>query len=112
MRVIVFTLIFFISVHCVACSWIFIAKFIDPTFRGTWVAGKYEELNNYDLYWTAFYWAITTVTTVGYGDISGTNIPEKIFCAIIMVVGVIAFSFINGALISIIGDSEAAFARV
>ena len=65
-----------------------------------------------DLYWISFYWTITTVTTVGYGDISGTNTAERIFCAITMVVGVIAFSFVNGALASIISESDQAYAKI
>lgn len=52
------------------------------------------------------------MTTVGYGDITGTNTVERIFCALAMVVGVIAFSFVNGALASIISDSDHAAAKI
>jgi hypothetical protein len=54
------------------------------------------------------YWTVTTITTVGYGDISGTNSLEFMFCSVIMLVGVIAFSFANGSLASILTtyDSE------
>jgi hypothetical protein len=57
------------------------------------------------------YWAVTTITTVGYGDISGTNNLERIFCCIMMITGVILFSFASGALASIIQnfDSSNAF---
>ena len=50
----------------------------------------------------SFYWATATMTTVGYGDIYGTNDYERIFCSVIMLFGVIAFSFANGSLTSII----------
>lgn len=103
----VFTLIFFICIHCVSCIWIFVAGMQDSTYKGTWIADKNaENFPQSDLYWISFYWTITTVTTVGYGDITGTNTAERIFCAVIMVVGVIAFSFVNGALASIISDSD------
>lgn len=49
-------------------------------------------MNGVDLYLTAFYFIITTFSTVGYGDISATNSIEKIFCIIIMVLGVTAFA--------------------
>lgn len=55
----------------------------------------------------AFYWTITTITTVGYGDIEGTNDLERIFCSIIMIIGVILFSFANGALASIADTDDA-----
>ena len=53
------------------------------------------------LYLTAFYFTVTTITTVGYGDISGGTASEKVFCIIIMVVGVVSFSFASGSLASI-----------
>jgi len=55
---------------------------------------------------TSFYWTVTTITTVGYGDISGTNNIERIYCSIMMLVGVIAFSFANGSLASIIQNYD------
>lgn len=41
---------------------------------------------------TAFYFTITTMTTVGYGDISGTNTLERYLNIIIMILGVIFFT--------------------
>jgi Ion channel len=40
--------------------------------------------------------------TVGYGDITSQSILEKIICCMLMIIGVIAFSFATGALSSII----------
>lgn len=53
-------------------------------------------------YLTAFYFTVTTITTVGYGDISGGTETEKVFCIFIQVIGVIGFSVASGALASII----------
>jgi Trk-type K+ transport system membrane component len=50
------------------------------------------------VYIAAYYYTVTTVTTVGYGDISGSNSGEKIFCMILMVVGVVFFSIVSGYL--------------
>jgi hypothetical protein len=58
------------------------------------------------LYAISFYWTITTITTVGYGDISGTNSIEMIFCSFVMVIGVISFTFANGALASIMSNYD------
>ena len=39
-----------------------------------WInAGEYSELPDNQLYLTSFYYTITTMTTVGYGDISANN---------------------------------------
>jgi len=50
----------------------------------------------------SLYWTVTTITTVGYGDISITNSWERIFCSVIMLIGVISFSYANGSLSSIL----------
>lgn len=41
------------------------------------------------------------MSTVGYGDVNPTNTLERIFAVIIMIIGVIVFSFISGSLSSI-----------
>ena len=51
-----------------------------------------------DGYFGAIYLVTITITTVGYGDISATNTYERWFCSVIMLIGVISFSFANGSL--------------
>ena len=36
---------------------------------------------------TSIYWAIVTVTTVGYGDISPVTLPGKFFASLVMILG-------------------------
>ena len=52
------------------------------------------------------YFSVTTITTVGYGDISATATNERILSIFIMIVGVIAFSFATGSLTSIISNVD------
>ena len=58
------------------------------------------------MYTIGLYWTITTITTVGYGDISATNTSERIVSSVIMIIGVIAFSFSIGSLSSIIQNQD------
>lgn len=51
-----------------------------------------REMNTGGRYLTSMYWTITTITTVGYGDLSATNNIERIFCIIVMLAGVILFN--------------------
>ena len=60
----------------------------------------YAAESSSDLYLTSFYFTITTITTVGYGDFSASTVGEKIVCMFIMLAGVIAFSFASGSLSS------------
>jgi len=109
-------MIFILASHIVSCFWLIIAELVttssgvDGTFIGTWLnefatktAYKGSDIS---LYYISFYWTITTITTVGYGDISGTNNYERLFASFVMVVGVILFSIANGALASIISSLD------
>ena len=54
--------------------------------------GNVEEMSGQQQYLTAMYFIMTTFSTVGYGDISGYNDVEKLFCIIVMIVGVTSFA--------------------
>lgn len=54
---------------------------------------EYKAMPDNEKYLTAFYFTITTITTVGYGDISAGTFTEKIGCIFLMLLGVISFSF-------------------
>jgi hypothetical protein len=52
---------------------------------------------------------VTTMTTVGYGDMTVGTDNERAFCAFVMVVGVIVFGFVSGSIAStltILGTSN------
>lgn len=63
--------------------------------------GDISEMENGEIYLTSIYFTVTTITTVGYGDISITTPIEKVFCIFGMIIGVISFSFASGSLSSI-----------
>ena len=54
----------------------------------------------------AFYFIITTFSTVKYGDISGTNTGERIVCMILMIMGVLFFTYTSGMITNIITNEE------
>lgn len=55
----------------------------------------------------AFYWTVTTITTVGYGDILAYNNVERIYCSVIMIIGVFLYSYTIGSLSSILLNLDA-----
>ncbi len=66
-------------------------------------------------FFTALYWTITTVTTVGYGDVTATNPTSRIVAMVLMVVAVpilgllladTASGFVEGRLRKVLGMSE------
>lgn len=50
----------------------------------------------------AIYWVVTTITTVGYGDMSPTHSITKILAMFLMIIGVAVMGYVNGAIISIV----------
>jgi voltage-gated potassium channel len=63
-------------------------------------AGLFAATQGYD-YWTGLYWAITTATTVGYGDVLAKNGLGRVIASVVMlttipIVGAI-FSLVVGA---------------
>jgi len=52
-------------------------------------------------YLYSIYWALTTLTTVGYGDITPTNDLERVYALISLLIGALVF----GSLLSALGDA-------
>lgn len=103
--------IFIMFSHFSACFWIFTAELSEQPDvvdeSGNWIhANEYETLSKFHLYLTSFYFTITTMTTVGYGDISGTNTGERIVCILLMIMGVLFFTYTSGMITNIITNEE------
>jgi hypothetical protein len=76
--------------------------------RNNWITvGGYMDYTDDELYIVSFYFTVTTIVTVGYGDITPKNGMERLFCVILMLIGVISFSFITSTLTSIISTQDA-----
>jgi voltage-gated potassium channel len=52
--------------------------------------------------WLGMWWAIGTVTTVGYGDVVPVQTPGRIIAAAVMVVGIAFLSLITATVASVL----------
>ncbi len=92
-------LIFWILIvaHLISCGWIFM----------TGGLGEADQLNRYIV---AFYWTVTTLTTIGYGDVTPDTADnaQVIFIVIIELIGAGMYGFIIGNIANIIANIDIA----
>jgi len=86
--------------------YVVIAAFEGDYRKSTWIFPEFNDLSDPETYVLAVYFIVTTVATVGYGDITCATSEERVFCIILMMVGVLAFTFISGALSSILSNYD------
>lgn len=119
-RLMFFLIIFTILTHIVTCLLIMSAQFSSATdedgkftYVNTWMDDdQILGLSDIGLYITSFYYTISTITTVGYGDLHGYNTLERAFDILIMFIGVVSFSFATGSLSSILQNYDHANAKL
>ena len=106
-RLLLFTIICVLFIHSLACFWILLAHDNELNMRTSWVIENgYMHESQYELYVIAVYFTVTTITTVGYGDISATETGERQLAILTMLFGVVAFSFATGSLTSLISNVD------
>ncbi len=79
-----------VAIHWIACGWL---MFGNP------MASEADFLTEYNL---ALYWAITTLTTIGYGDITPSTNIGRMFTMSIMLLGVGVYGLVIGNISKII----------
>lgn len=84
-------------VHLIACAWI-----------GLGSGNVGPDADPMMTYVKAIYWTFTTLTTVGYGDISAKTAGQMLFTCFVQVMGVGVFGFILSNVASLLSRSDAA----
>lgn len=92
--------------------WYFAAKW-DDFGPDTWVyRTNYIDESDYTKYVYSFYFIITIITTVGYGDMPANTSNEKLIVMLVMIIGIIAFSFSIGSLSSALSNLDTRAAKL
>ncbi|KAL6615943.1 hypothetical protein ACP70R_038213 [Stipagrostis hirtigluma subsp. patula] len=92
------------SLHSVACLYLWMA-FHYKTRERTWLGSQvsdFEDRSVWVSYTYAVYWAITTLATVGYGDLHAVNPGEMVFTICYMLFNIGLTSYIIGNMTNLI----------
>jgi hypothetical protein len=96
------------SSHVIGCMFSGVARLSD--MESNWVVAKgfstecADSGSPMEEYVAAYYWAVMTLTTVGYGDVSAQNKYEMIFSSVVMVAGAIFYALVLGSVTSAIQE--------
>ena len=97
--------IYLFYVHAASCIWINIGKFFSKD--NSWVfENDLKDESNFYLYIYSLYFNVTTVFTVGYGDISPHSIFEYAYTNIILLISCSIYSTMISAISSKFTESE------
>lgn len=89
--------VLFVIAHMVACAWHGLVGFNESSKERHWInANNLVDATTKKAYLASLYWAFTTMTTVGYGDIVVASNDEKTFAIVVMIIGGICFGYIIG----------------
>ena len=100
--------------HLMACVWIGIGQYEDEGWVNQFLSSQETESGYvpkaiehfFSIYANAFYFVLTTITTVGYGDITGSTSIEYGFSMIVMFFGLTFFSLLSGTIQSVLSSDE------
>ena len=98
---------FFVA-HLLACGWFYVAT--HSPGGESWLT-TYDDGSAVDgplsrQYLFSLYWAFTTLTTVGYGDITPTNDTERQFATVALLAGAFVFAYILGDISSLLATLD------
>jgi len=77
--------------HITTCLHIFISRNSVPNWI---ISNNLIESSYISIYFSSLYFIITTLTTVGYGDITGKTFKEFIFQIFLLIIGIMAYSWL------------------
>lgn len=83
------------AAHLISCGWIL-------------VSGNPDKLIPLDRYISAFYWTMTTLTTIGYGDITPDGRLQTIFVVLIEMFGAAMYGLVIGNIAGLIANIDIA----
>lgn len=122
LEVLKFVLLTTLTCHWIACSWVLFEGKITAGYfslkgvRASWLSALIDSKGDscepsaaedpLCVYLIAYYWAVMTLTTVGYGDITPQNKVEYLISIVCMVAVSYIWAYIVGSIVAILSDLD------
>lgn len=95
--------------HWLACIFHLVPQFDEqPPYKNWLVGAGMWDSGVMSRYIISLYWSVTTVTTVGYGDITPQSDFERFMATIFMVIGGIFYAYVMGSICGIVSSLDRA----
>lgn len=101
----------FVVSHLTACTWYFTSVTVrnaNADNVSTWImesfSEEYEAKDFASLYMASLYWSVSTLTSVGFGDIKPQNNAERFVATIACWAGATVFGYVIGQMSSMVAD--------
>lgn len=106
LRLFRFLIIMPMLMHLVSCAW-FSSSYSNSFPEDSWVVLEgLEDAEPKTQYIRALYYTVTTMTTIGYGDITPHTNTEYVFVIVVMLLGATMYAYIIGNIASIISNID------
>ena len=86
--------------HWMACLYGSVYDFAREDYAGA-------NMRAWELYVASLFWAVQTLTTVGYGNVVPQTVPERLLACAVMLLGGFVFSLIIGKVSSLLSEDSA-----
>jgi hypothetical protein len=106
-----YVIIILYSCHLIGCLWFLIglesARPEDPNWPSNWITNRgIDDKPVEHQYLTSIYWAMTVLTTVGFGDIGPSTPAEMVFSCVAEMAGCFMFAILMGSIAAMITGEQ------